>query len=538
MFKIIKRLFLLSVVTLVLLGTVQGSDSPSPSDVAVAPHKYNLLRWELDHFLDKWVYKLQDILPWNSEPPREARIAQAQEFFDLRGQIRELERELAVGSGSAEALSDIAERIEGLQRQRRDMQPDVEETMESEISAILVQEGFSSRIGVIFPPVDTVYADSPGALIISPRDRIEQTSSTLLKPGLSAAVREELEDLIFHEDGVSALVVSTGGVATYPSVVSASGTLRDALRVTAHEWLHHWFFFQPLGQHFWDNADMTTLNSVNNDGLDLRQFNRELVEYLRGLLLIKTGSDKAVDLTTEDMAELKDLAAKTSLPQILKAVKLFGQLELGLDNYSTLPMELALVDCVLPSVEEKERPIAKAKSELRQPVEAAAPPITPTPSKHPTVKPESVAEHEPTVEPEVTVKAEKPESPAPAPPVTEGVPATPPEPGSEIERLRLNWKQIVNEAPPDIKKTNAIALLRSAGIKPVAIEDDTVVLSFRYNIHKENMEKPENQQVAEKIISGFLGRACRVRCIHEPENNHLVREAQKMGAQVTSVEEK
>ncbi len=52
------------------------------------------------------------------------------------------------------------------------------------------------------------------------------------------------------------------------------------------------------------------------------------------------------------------------------------------------------------------------------------------------------------------------------------------------------------------------------------------------------MEKPENQQVAEKIISGFLGRACRVRCIHEPENNHLVREAQKLGAQVTSVEEK
>ena len=253
---------MLSVVTLVLLGAVQGSDSPSPSDVAVAPHKYNLLRWELDHFLDKWVYKLQDILPWNSEPPREARIAQAQEFFDLRGQIRELERELAVGTGSAEALSDIAERIEGLQRQRRDMQPDVEETMESEISAILVQEGFSSRIGVIFPPVDTVYADSPGALIISPRDRIEQTSSTLLKPGLSAAVREELEDLIFHEDGVSALVVSTGGVATYPSVVSASGTLRDALRVTAHEWLHHWFFFQPLGQHFWDNADMTTINET------------------------------------------------------------------------------------------------------------------------------------------------------------------------------------------------------------------------------------------------------------------------------------
>ena len=152
--------------------------------------------------------------------------------------------------------------IEELRQRRSDMQTDVEETVESEISAILVEEGFSSRIGVIFPPVDTVFAASPGVLIISPRDRIDQTSSTLLKPGIPGDVRNELEEVIFREDGVSALVVSTGGVATYPSVVSATGTLHDALVITAHEWLHHWFFFQPLGQHFWDNDDMTTLNET------------------------------------------------------------------------------------------------------------------------------------------------------------------------------------------------------------------------------------------------------------------------------------
>ena len=244
---------MLSVVTLVLLGAVQSGDSLSASDAAIGPHKYNLLRWEVDHFLDKWVNRFQEILPWNSEPSREARIAQAQEFFDLTAQIRELERESPAGN---------AAQIEELRQRQNDMQTDVEETIESAISAVLVQEGFSSRIGVIFPPVDTVFAASPGALIISPRDRIAQISSTLLKPGLSGELRNELEDLIFREDGVSALIVSTGGVATYPSVISATGTLRDALAITAHEWLHHWFFFQPLGQHFWDNADMTTLNET------------------------------------------------------------------------------------------------------------------------------------------------------------------------------------------------------------------------------------------------------------------------------------
>ncbi len=260
-FKILKRIFLLSVVTLMLLGAAHGGDSLSASEAAVAPHKYSLLRWEVDHFMDKWVHKFQDILPWNSEPSRKDRIAQAQEFFDLRAQIRELERDLPA-EGDGPGISNIMERIEQLRQRRSDIQPDVEETMESEISAVLVQEGFSSRIGLIFPPVDTVYADSPGALIISPRDRIVQESSTLLKPGISDPERERLEDLIFREDGVSALIVSTGGVATFPSVVSASGTLHEALVTTAHEWLHHWFFFQPVGQHFWDNADMTTLNET------------------------------------------------------------------------------------------------------------------------------------------------------------------------------------------------------------------------------------------------------------------------------------
>ena len=160
------------------------------------------------------------------------------------------------------ALIDTAGQLEELRQRRRHMQARVEETLESEISSVLVQEGFSSRIGLIFPPVDTVYARSPGALIISPRDRIAQVSSTLLKPGISDVERGRLEDLIFREDDKSALIVSTGGVATFPSVVSASGTLHNALVTTAHEWLHHWFFFQPLGQHFWDNADMTTLNET------------------------------------------------------------------------------------------------------------------------------------------------------------------------------------------------------------------------------------------------------------------------------------
>ena len=307
---------------------------------------------------------------------------------------------------------------------------------------------------------------------------------------------------------------------------------------------------KELVKHIMDNdvtAGMATINSVNSDGLDLKQFNRELVEYIRGLLLIKTGSDAAVDFADEDIAELKDLASRASLPQILKAVKLFGQLELGFDNYSTLPLELALVDCVLPVEEKEEIPARQAKYESPQPVKITPPAVTQAESELPEAEPEPL-----TAEPELAKAEPEPAEAEPEPakakrgsPKVKPEPATVPEaaatlpqPAGEVEQLRLNWKRIIEEAPADIRKTRAIAFLRSADVRPVAIEGDTIVLSIKYDVHKEQIEKPENLVVAERIISDFLKRPLRVRCVTRPENNHLLRAALKIGAQVTSVEEK
>jgi len=124
----------------------------------------------------------------------------------------------------------------------------------------------------------------------------------------------------------------------------------------------------------------------------------------------------------------------------------------------------------------------------------------------------------------------------PAAPPAATATTAPPESDDELEQLRLNWRQLLLEAPPDMSRTPAAALLRSA--KPKAIEENTVILSFKFPVHKENMEKPENQQIAEKTISNFLGRSCRVRCICEPEDNHLIKEALKMGAQIIDTEGK
>jgi len=289
---------------------------------------------------------------------------------------------------------------------------------------------------------------------------------------------------------------------------------------------------KELVKHIFSNdiaAGMTTINSINRDGLDLKQFNRELVDYLRTLLLLKTGTSEAVDMPAEDIPELKEIVDRVPLELILKATKLFGQLEIGFDNYSTLPLELAMVDCVLTSRETGESDLKKDEVKTEPPRKVAAPPPTAEPEPPRTAKVE-VPETKKTTETVDTVPEVK------APESVDTVPEPFVEEGSEIEKLRLNWRQVIEQAPQDTKKTPAIAILRSAGVRPVTLENNTVALAFRYPYHKEQIEKVDNHQVAEKVISSYLGYPCRVRCILE--ENHLVKAALKLGAQITDVEEK
>ncbi|HEY91008.1 MAG TPA: DNA polymerase III subunit gamma/tau [Dehalococcoidia bacterium] len=283
-------------------------------------------------------------------------------------------------------------------------------------------------------------------------------------------------------------------------------------------------------------AGVATINNVNNDGLNLRQFNRELVEYLRALLLIKTGAEETVDLSTEDITELKDLASGTSLAHVLKAVKTFGQLEIGLDNHSTLPLELAMVDSCLTSADEEST--AKRTETAPQAARKTTPPPVTTAPVTKQVESEPAAP----VTPKPVVKS----APADVAPETEPSPLKTPQPaaagtdnqatpGNEIERLRQDWKKVIEDAPAETRRTPALAILRSAGVQPVSIENDKVVLSFKYPVFKEKLEDPENQRVVETIISHYLGRPCSVQCI--AENNHLVKEALKLGARIINTEE-
>jgi DNA polymerase-3 subunit gamma/tau len=305
-----------------------------------------------------------------------------------------------------------------------------------------------------------------------------------------------------------------------------------------------------LAKHIAENniaAGIAAINSVNNDGLDLRQFNRELVEYLRALLLVKTNAIDTIDFTAEDIAEMKTLATKLTLDRVVAAIKQFGGLGQRFDNYSTLPLELALIDSIItgedkaspaPQVEAntspapKTTPIPANRNPDKPAVQAKPATVTPAPVEKPKTAPDTAeVKPNPAINPSPTPQA-KPEVKDPP----SSLAGTPMEASTEIERLKLNWKLIIKQAPPDTQKTPAVAILRSAPVRPVSIDNNVVCLAFTNKIYKEMIEKLENQRVTEKVISSFLGHPCRIQCILE--ENHLVKEVLKMGAQITNVEEK
>ena len=307
--------------------------------------------------------------------------------------------------------------------------------------------------------------------------------------------------------------------------------VRDMLGITGNERIKELVEY-IMGSNI--TAGIQTINAIKDDGFDLKQLNRELIAYLRGLLLLKTGYNSDLDFTPEEMTLLAELAERSTVEQILKAIKTFGKLELNLDSYSTLPLELAIVDCSLansapaggqPAIsysqqaKDTSESIVSKKKSLKQ-----QPPIVTDPDVNKKAETKADLNKKKSAEQEI------------ADPLVKNKDIN--EYSNKLDYLTDNWKNVIEQAPDNVKRSPALAILRSAGVKPIAFDDKVVVLSFRFPVHKDKIEQAENNKITAKIIGNFIGHQCEVRCVYEPEENHLVHELQKMGGQIVEVEEK
>ncbi|MFO8010587.1 MAG: DNA polymerase III subunit gamma/tau [Dehalococcoidia bacterium] len=263
---------------------------------------------------------------------------------------------------------------------------------------------------------------------------------------------------------------------------------------------------------------LAIINAVASDGLDLRQFSRELTDCLRSIMLIKAGAEDATELTPEELRELKDLSIEASLHEISSAIKLFSQTDFRFSPQSTLPLELALVD--FASMEPDLRPGPKEK-----------------PERSPAHKKRPVA---------ASVKAEKTETAIedspPAQPQKVPVPAE----SSEIGYIQQHWK---SEFVKACKGTigNLDALLRDS-CEPVSVEGSILTLGFyaKSKFQKSKVEDPRILSALSAKLEEFFGTRYDVQCVVIGEENRpppeplsenpLVKEAEAHGARVINEE--
>ncbi len=136
-----------------------------------------------------------------------------------------------------------------------------EAILQEQISQILAEIGLTSA----GQPVPNVWYHStplPMALIVSPRDHIEQIANISVNTDLTVDEQAVLEANVDQGLNTSSLVVNVGGIGVYPTMVMRTTDLKWTLNTIAHEWIHNYLTFRPLGFVYTNTPELRTMNET------------------------------------------------------------------------------------------------------------------------------------------------------------------------------------------------------------------------------------------------------------------------------------
>ncbi len=267
------------------------------------------------------------------------------------------------------------------------------------------------------------------------------------------------------------------------------------------------------------------INQVMNDGADLRQFNRQLVDYLRGLLLIKSGNAQLVNVTRETLEEMTAQAAQTEAEAIVRQIKIFNQADWSLrgNTQPQLPLELAFLEAIAA---EQPAPPARLNGVAEGVPAAAGTALFASTSKktaltsaRPLARNGALFNHTRPA-PAPAVSEERGNLAGPGLPALVEEPLPPPSglPALTMEQVAGTWGKLLEEIRPGNRSIEA--LLKAC--EPVGVENGVVVLGFYWQFHKERIEDPKNKAIVERALSKLLGRPSRIHCVIAPKGSGMV----------------
>ena len=222
---------------------------------------------------------------------------------------------------------------------------------------------------------------------------------------------------------------------------------------------------------------LETIHKALDAGADPRSLARQIVEYLRGLMLIQMGNAGQVEATADVKKQMQAHAKSFTTSDVLRMMKAFNNAATDLRGgwQPSLSLELALAET------------------LDAPNETAPQSITPSPAR-PQPAPVSSTES-------------RPLAPAQS---GETVEAQAHEP-SHIEAgdIIKAWKQLSATLPKS--QANLSALMNS--VRMIDVQDKTLILGLASDVLVSKIDKPDQIEAIQKLIREQFGVEMSIRCL-------------------------
>ena len=265
-----RRVFIALLVTVLFLNWLVP-DGDRRSDTAAGAvsldNSYGLVSWEFENFFAKWGHRAWTALPWT--PTSEAdRHRALDRYVVLVDELREA-KDLLSGAISENGpgrgkISDARAEVDRLIAERDSLRDGIEEFLEQAVADALRSDAVDLVSSFVWPPVDFRIDSPPKLLVTSPRDVIRRDEDVLIDPDISVEDIRRIESELAELEDVSAIVLQTGGLASYPTVIPTTG-LKRLLNVAAHEWLHAYLVFNPLGRAYFNGGEIRSMNETLAD---------------------------------------------------------------------------------------------------------------------------------------------------------------------------------------------------------------------------------------------------------------------------------
>ncbi len=186
-----------------------------------------------------------------------------QQIIDAEAALNKIYADPSVADKQA-ASAHIRAQLDTLNAQQAAVAPIAEGILQGEVSQVASNLGLTT-LGQPIPSVLYHMTSVPDALIVSPRNVIEQTANISITPGLAADEQTALEDRVMKGLNVSALVVPIGGVGVYPTMIMRTTDISWLTSTIGHEWTHNFLEFRPLGLLYDKTPELRTMNETTAD---------------------------------------------------------------------------------------------------------------------------------------------------------------------------------------------------------------------------------------------------------------------------------